>query len=237
LEEFKIIIDRYMDAISTIDLFSSFTKEELNEIFSSSKYEIKEYGPEQIIHLQNEICHTLDIILKGKVAVQNIDENGNVLTINVYSARDSIGANLIYSSRNYYSMTVLAASRITILHLQRELILELCQSNVNFMVSLMKIISDRTIILTDKIHAISLKTIRQCIIDYLKYEYHRQKSNIIKLNISKKDLAESLGIQRSSLSRELNKMRKDGLLEYDARTVTLKEPMCFEHSSRPGHDC
>jgi len=50
-------------------------------------------------------------------------------------------------------------------------------------------------------------------------------------------LAERLGIQRSSLSRELNKMRKDGLLEYDARTVTLKEPMCFEHSSRPGHDC
>ena len=58
--------------------------------------------------------------------------------------------------------------------------------------------------------------------DYLKYEYHIQKSNIITINISKKDLAERLGIQRSSLSRELNKMRKDGLLEYDARTVTLK---------------
>lgn len=70
--------------------------------------------------------------------------------------------------------------------------------------------------------------------DYLKYEYHIQKSNIIKLNISKKDLAESLGIQRSSLSRELNKMRKDGLLEYDARTVTLKEPMCFEYFRMPG---
>lgn len=164
----------------------------------------------------------MDIILNGKVTVQNIDENGNVLTINVYSARDTIGANLIYSSRNYYPMTVVATSRTTILHLQRELILELCQSNAIFMVGLVTAISDRTIILTDKINAISLKTIRQCIMDYLKYEYHVQKSNIIKLNISKKDLAERLGIQRSSLSRELNKMRKDGLLEYDARTVTLK---------------
>lgn len=164
----------------------------------------------------------MDIILNGKVAVRNIDENGNVLTINVYSDRDIIGSNLIYSCRNYYPMTVVATTKLTILHLQRELILELCQSNVNFMVELIKIISDRTIILTDKINSISLKTIRQCILDFLKFEYHIQKSNVIKLNISKKDLAERLGIQRSSLSRELNKMRKDGLLEYDARTVTLK---------------
>ncbi len=165
----------------------------------------------------------MDIILKGRVSVQNIDENGNVLTINVFSDMGIIGSNLIYSSRNYYPMMVVGtSSKIIILHLQRELILELCQSNLNFMVGLMKEISDRTIILTDKINAISLKTIRQRIIDFLKYEYHIQKSNTITLNISKKDLAQRLGIQRSSLSRELNKMRKDGLLEYNSKTVTLK---------------
>jgi len=175
----------------------------------------------------------MDIILKGKVSVQNIDENGNVLTINVFSDMGIIGSNLIYSSRNYYPMMVVGtSSKIIILHLQRDLILELCQSNLNFMVSLMKEISDRTIILTDKINAISLKTIRQRIIDFLKYEYHIQKSNTITLNISKKDLAQKLGIQRSSLSRELNKMRKDGLLEYNAKTVTLKNIAIGDSISR-----
>lgn len=183
---------------------------------------IKEYGKEQVVHLQNEICRTLDIVLIGQVAIQKIDEYGNVLTINVFSNRDIIGANLIFSSRNYYPMTVVAKSNVIILHIQRELILELCSKNINFMVALMKEISDRTVILTDKINAISLKTIRQCIVDFLRYECHLQKSNVIKLNISKKDLSERLGIQRSSLSRELNKMREDGLLEYDARTITLK---------------
>src|SRR5665647_2001507 len=154
---FKINIGRYIDAISNINLFSGFTKEELNKIFSSSKYEIKQYGSKQIIYLQNEICHTVDIILNGKVAIQNIDENGNVLTINIFSDRDIIGTNLVYSSRNYYSMTVVATSSTTILHLQKELILKLCQSNVSFMVGLMRAISDRTTILTDKINAISFK--------------------------------------------------------------------------------
>lgn len=165
----------------------------------------------------------MDIILEGQVSVQNIVESGNVLTIYVFSTRDIIGANLIFSSSNYYPMTVVATSGTTILHIQKELIIQLCKSNENFMIGLMKSISDRTIILTDKINAISLKTIRRCIIDFLRYEYHIQKNNVIKLNVSKKDLAERLGIQRSSLSRELNKMRNDGLLDYDARTITLKD--------------
>ncbi|GLC29533.1 Crp/Fnr family transcriptional regulator [Clostridium omnivorum] len=221
MEAIKINIDEYINAISSLNIFSSFTKDELRKVFSSSKYEIKEYGKEQIIHLQNELCSTMDIILNGQASVQNIDENGNILKINTFTSKDIIGVNLIFARRNYYPMTVVAASKVTMLHMEKELILELC-SNRNFMIELMTAISDKTIILTDKIKTISMKTIRQCIIDFIKYEYHIQNSNVIKLNTSKKDLAERLGIQRSSLSRELNKMRRDGLLEYDARTITLK---------------
>ena len=183
---------------------------------------IRSYEKGQLIHLQNEICKDVDLILKGQVSVQNIIENGNVLTISSFSTRDLIGANLIFSTSNYYPMTVIANSETTILHMKRSLILEFCNSSEDFMVDFMKIISDKAIILTDKINAISLKTIRNNIIDFLRYEYHVQKTNRIELLISKKELAERLGIQRSSLSRELNKMRSDGLVEYDARSITLK---------------
>ena len=218
-----IIINQYINAISSINLFRTYREEELNKLFSSTKFEIKEYGKEQIIHLQNELCKSMDILLEGKVSVQKIDESGNVFTINVFTDREIIGANLIFSSRNYYPMTVVAASNAIILHLHKELLLELCQNNVNFMADFLKEISDRTAILADKINAISLKTIRQQIIDFLEYESNMQKTDVVKLHFSKKDLAERLGIQRTSLSRELNKMRKEGLVEYDARTITLKK--------------
>jgi len=80
---------------------------------------------------------------------------------------------------------------------------------------------NNTLILTDKIKTLSLKSIRQCIIDFLMYESYVQKSNVIKLEVTKKDLAEKFGVQRSSLSRELNKMRKEGLIEYDAYSITI----------------
>lgn len=164
----------------------------------------------------------MDIVLKGRVAVQKIDEEGSILKINVFSGGSILGANLLFSRRNFYPMTVVAECQAVLLHISKELILELSQTNVHFITGLMAVISDRTLLLTDKIDAISLKTIRQKILDFLRYEYSLQKSDVLKMTISKRDLAERFGIQRTSLSRELNKMRKDGLLEYSASTITLK---------------
>lgn len=191
-------------------------------VFNNSKYTIKKYQKDQIIHLQNEVCNNIDIVLKGQVSVQNIVKSGNILTINIFSPRDILGANLIFSHRNCYPMTVVSMSDSMILHVNKELVLELCKNNQNFLVSLMTEISDRTLILTDKINTISLKTIRQNIVEFLKYEHYIQKNNVIKLNMSKKDFAERLGVQRSSLSRELNKMKKDGLIEFNSKTITIK---------------
>lgn len=192
------------------------------DIFSKERYKLENYEKGQVIHLQNELCNNVDIILSGQICVQNIVENGNLLTVGVFSTPDIIGANLIFSSSNFYAMTVVSTSKATVLHMPKDLILDLCKSNENFMVGFMQAISDRSIKLANKISTISLKTIRRSIIDFLIYEYHLQKTKVIKLQLSKKDLAERLGIQRSSLSRELNKMRQDGLVEFDSKSITIK---------------
>lgn len=210
-----------------MEMFSEFSDETLTRISCSLNSEIAHYPKNQIIHLHNEICYSADIILSGKVTVQLIDKNGNILTINTFRQKDVIGPNLMFSERNFYPMTVIAESECTIFHMKKELILELAHINDNFLIQFMKIISDNTFILTDKINAISMKSIRQAIIDYLNSEYGRQNSLIIQLDMTKKELAEKLGIPRTSLSRELSKMKKDGLLEFDASTITIKSDDLF----------
>ena len=216
-------MNNYIKKLSNINMFQEYNIDELKELFKASEYEIKEYGKGQIIHFQNEICSAMDIIIEGKVSVQRIEENGNVLTVGSFYDGDILGANLIFSKRNQYPMMIIATSKTKIIHIKSKLLLELCQHNINFMIKLMTEISDKTTILTEKINTLSFKSIRQYILDYLKYEQHIQNSNIIKLNMSKKDMAERLGVQRTSLSRELNKMRTDGLIEYDSTTITIKK--------------
>lgn len=203
-------------------MFSCFTEVELEEVFHLSPYQIKEYDKGEIVHLQNEVSETMDIILDGELSVQKIDKEGNILKVVVFTGGETLGANLLFASSNFYPMTVVAESKTVVLHIYKELILELSKRNIKFMDALLREVSDKALVLTNTIDGIALKTIRERINDFLKYESHIQKSKKVRLNMSKKDLAQRMGIQRSSLSRELNKMQKDGLIEFDSKTITIK---------------
>lgn len=218
----SMILSHYLEAMIQIPIFRSLEKDELKHFLSCSRYELKEYGKGQMIYLKHDKCNTMDIILEGKIAIQSIEENGNILTIEIFSSGDMIGANLIFSDRNEYPMTVTSLAKSTIIHLQKQLVLEICKEKELFMYSLLNEIANKTLILTDKMNEIIMKSIRQRIVDFLEYEFHQQGRNIIRLSTTKKELAERLGVQRASLSRELNKMKRDGLIDYDVKSITIK---------------
>ena len=213
---------KYFEKIKSVEIFEGLTEDQIVEILDLSKCNIKDYSKDQIIHLEKENCQTIDIILEGQVSVKKIDEDGNTMIISSFKKDDAIGVNLIFSKKNYYPFNVIATSETSILHLSKGVILEHCKNNQAFMINMLRFISDRSLILTDKINTIALKTLRQKILDYLEWESVKQNSNIIRLSMTKKELAESLGIQRTSFSRELNKMRKEGLLDFDSKIIIIK---------------
>jgi CRP-like cAMP-binding protein len=204
-------------------LFNNFSINELSALLNITNHKIKNYNKNTVIHFESEKCLTLDIILQGQILIQRIDENGNVLTVSQFTVGNSIGGNLLFSRNNFYPMCVLAKTACTILHINKNLVLELCQNNKSFLLEFLLDISDKTYILTNKIKTISMKSLRASIIDFLKYEYYYQKNVVIKLHVTKKELAERIGVQRTSLSRELNKMKSDGLIDYDKKTITIKD--------------
>lgn len=216
-------LENYINILRLTDLFSSFSKQELLSLFNEYTPRISHYTKNSIIHFESEKCLTLDIILEGKIIIQRIDEHGDILTITNFGIGDVIGGNLLFGNNNSYPMTVIAKSNCSILHLQREFVLELCQKNKNFLIEFIKSISEKTFILTNKIKTISRKSLRESIIDFLNYEYYTQGTLKINLKITKKELAEKLGVQRTSLSRELNKMKKNGLVDYDKDSIIIKD--------------
>lgn len=211
----------FANILEHTNLFKECSFQSIEDLFTKDSYYIKNYTKNSVIYFQNEKCTTFDIVLKGIVSIQGIDDKGNYISISDFTIGNEIGGNLLFSSNNYYPMMVLSKTDVTILHLKKELILKLCQNNTTFLTNFLQSLADKTLILTDKIKTLSLKSIRQCIIDFLIYESYAQNNNTIKLELTKKELAEKFGIQRPSLSRELNKMRKDGLIEYDAYTITI----------------
>lgn len=211
---------KYIDFLMALSLFSGLEEEKLSEILEEKSF-IQNFTAGQIVYLQNEKAKTMDIILDGNIIVQNIDENGNVLSVASLVKGDMLGGNLIFSNSNEYPMSVITKKDTKLLRMKKDMILDLCQREKKFLVNLLELFSDKALVLTNKIHSLARKTIREKIMEFLTFEINRQGSKEIVMPISKKELADRFGIERPSLQRELKKMKDEGLISYDFKTIKL----------------
>lgn len=203
-------------------LFSSFDTDYLAKMLKKHGIYPATYPRGSFLHSEDDICMQMDILLDGELEIQKIDENGNTLTVTKFYPISSLGENLLFGNDSLYPMNAFCPVDSEILHLGKEFILFLCAENQDFLVELLKDISNKALILTDKIKMISHKSLRDKVLDYLSRESSVQGSHRIRLRSSKKDLAQFFGVQRTSLSRELSKMRDEGLIEFNSSHITLK---------------
>ncbi len=200
---------------------SSISDEEINSYLRDRSFKISTYERNNIVHFSGEVCLKLEIILSGKVAIERIDESGNLMNIAEFYSNEILGGNLLFSKNPHYPMTITAKQPTIILEINKERLFALFSNNHGFLRSYLEFVSDHAVILGDRIKHYVNKTIRECIMNYMEYERQKQNSDKVQLNITKKAWAEKMGVQRTSLSRELAKMRKDGLIRYDAKSIEI----------------
>ncbi|MFY9174826.1 MAG: Crp/Fnr family transcriptional regulator [Peptococcia bacterium] len=214
-------MEQKITSLRRITLLKPLSDEIILTNLKNGSFKIVSYKKNSVIHFDGEVCNKLEIILTGIVVVDSIDKDGNLLTISEFYSDDILGGNLLFSKNPYYPMTVSAQSPTKILEIVKETLFELFCTNPLFLQIFLEYISDHAFILGDKIKHYVNKSIREKIMHYLNRESKKQNSNRIELKITKKALAEKIGVQRTSLSRELAKMRKDGLIEFDRDSITL----------------
>lgn len=212
---------KYLNLIQNAALLSSLTESEILDCLNNGSFMVAEYPKNKIAHFEGEVCSKLEIILSGKLTVDRIDESGNLLTVAEFFTDDIVGGNLLFSSSPLYFMTITAKQKTVILSIEKSTLFKLFTQNQSFLESYLMLVSDNANILGDKIKRYIKKSIRESVLSYLEIEAKHQNTQQIKLDISKKELAEKFGVQRTSLSRELAKMKNDGLILYDANTITL----------------
>ena len=214
---------KYLELIQQTDLIKSLKHQEIESYLTEGSCKTTRYGKNNIVHFVGEVCSNLEIILAGKVGMERIDESGNLMTIAEFLSGDVLGGNLMFSKNPYYPMTVTAKEATLILEINKDRLFQLFSDNHEFLRSYLEYVSDHTVILGDRIKHYVNRTIRESIISYLNYECKKQNSTTIKLSMTKKALAERIGVQRTSLSRELAKMREDGLIEFSPISIILSD--------------
>jgi CRP-like cAMP-binding protein len=174
-----------------------------------------------IIHFPEEECLQVELILEGKVVIERYDFEGRNLRVAQLNKGSIIGGNLLFSRNPRYMLQVLALTETRLLVLTKENLLNLISQKTEFLQRYLEFMSDNAFLLGNKLNNFAKKTIRESLMIYLLDEKRKQQSNNIILPNSKKDIATFIGVQRTSVSRELAKMRNEGLIDYSGNEFKI----------------
>lgn len=216
-----------IDQLKDYTLLSALPLDQLAGLLEGKAIRLRSYARGEIIHFDGDRCDEIEIIIHGKVSIERIDEDGNLMAITQFQPDDILGGNLLFSSNPVFPMTVTAKEKVELLAMPKELVFRLCSESTGFLELFLEYISDHALLLGDRIKHYVNRTIRESIVAYLRNEHLIQGGSRIRLTTSKKALADRMGVQRTSLSRELQKMKNEGLIDYDADSITILDPQMY----------
>ena len=101
----------------------------------------------------------------------------------------------------------------------------MCQNTCTFhqklVENLVYFISRRNLKLMEKMQHISKRSIREKVLSYLSEESQKCESSYFTIPLTRQQMADYLAVDRSALSKELAKMKQEGLIEFEKNQFRL----------------
>ncbi len=216
-------MEELSDFLKQCILFKDMNYVDIDNFLKVSNFTIKKYLKGNLVVLEDSKCEELGILRKGLLEVQSLYSSGKSLTLNRLKPAEIFGEIILFSKSNIFPSTIKAIEDSEIMFIKKANLMN-CLSNCHrFMENFLTLLSDRLFMLNKKIKMLTMENIRQKIGDFLREEYKKQKTLIIKVPLSRQEMAEHMGIQRPSLSRELSRMREEGIIEFDKEFIVVKD--------------
>ncbi len=220
----KIPDTEYM---KTIRLFQDMTDGEIREALKCLNAHTKAYDKNEIILHAGSNTYELGLLLQGKATVETNDMWGN-RTILTMVEKDELFAET-YAIR--FDQTMIVDVRCdepcTVLFLRAADLIR-CYANrlwENKMIrNLLMISARKNLHLSGRAFQTSSKSARGRIMAYLNAVALRTKAMTFEIPFDRQQMADYLNLERTALSKELGRMKKDGIIDYHKNTFRLMKP-------------
>lgn len=214
-----------IEILKKVSLFKGMDAKDIEEILSCLQGNVKQFIKNQVIILAGDEISSLGIILNGTVQIIREDIMGNRMIVANLCKGEIFGETFASARIKESPVSVVATepSRILMLSIQR--IVTPCKNSCNFhsylITNLLSLIASKNLYLTNKMELLSKRTIREKIMAYLSYEAQKHHSNSFDIDLNRNELADYLCIDRSAMSRELGRMKEEGIIEFHKNHFTV----------------
>lgn len=219
------MIKNFMDIVKKNKLFEGINPSELVALLRCLNTVVREYGKSEYIALAGERFDSLGIIVKGEAAVLKEDENGNRTIMALLKPGDIFGEMVAFSPKTVWPDNVYVQERCTVCYIPSIKITSACnnacQWHTVLIQNLLKALSEKALMLNKKVEYLTIKSMRGRICAFLLEQYKLTGQTTINLHMNRNELADFLNVSRPSMSREICKMRDEGIVDFHKSTFRI----------------
>lgn len=220
-----------LDFISKTALFHGCSPSEVEQILECLEYTIRAYQKDEIICSCGKAVTEIGIVLSGSVQIESDDIWGNRSVLGVVGPGGIFAEAYACVPGEPLMVNVVANDSCEVLFLNMPIIFAADGSigpfHGKFIQNLIVVCAKKNLELSQRIFHTSSKTIRGRLMSYFSQQVSLQRSRRIVIPFDRQQLADYLGVDRSALSKELGRMKQDGLLNYRRNQFELKAS-CYD---------
>lgn len=215
----------YIDLLYDTPLFQNIKHTDMESMLQCLNPYVKFYKKGNYITHSGESVNSVGVVLSGTVHMLKEDIWGNTAILAIVPEKDIFGETSVCSGSYKSTASFRAITDCEVLFLSFDKILHSCSKACEFHHQLIDnmviLIAQKNIQLMEKLEVISKKTLREKTLIYLSRQAQRNNNLYFTVPMNRLELADYLGADRSALSRELSRMKDDGLIDYDKSTFRL----------------
>ncbi len=205
----------YLKLLQDNILFKGLSENEIDEILSSVHRRKKDYAAGEVIVHQGDIINHIGIILSGEATGVKYTPEGEEILVSNMGANKIFGDVLSGANGFASPVTVQAQKDCTVLFIDyNRLVFSDFPATHRVLQNMIANISHKYFSQNRRMDILMLKSVRSKILYYLEWQKQRKGGNTFTIDLDRRLLADFLGVERSALSRELSRMKSDGLIDY-----------------------
>lgn len=216
----------FLPVIRSAPLFSGISEEELITMLSCLQARKKDFPKEAFVLRAGDAVDSIGLVLSGTILIIQEDIWGNRNILSKAGPGQTFATAFACAPGSVLNVSVLAETPVTAMFFNIKRILGVCPSacshHSRVVRNLLGELAGKNLRLNQKLTHMGQRSTRAKLMSYFSAEAQRLGTYEFDIPFSRQQLADYLGVERSGLSLELGKMKKDGLLDYHKSHFVLK---------------
>ena len=196
-------------------LFSGLGPKECALLRRISKAALRSCAASELLAEEGSILDFFAIVTEGKLLCEKNNYGGHVELIQHYAAGDLLGLDIACTATKRCPFRIICLKDAELLTFRYD---TLMRDSVpygalyeKFSVNMIRFLANENIKKLYKIDVLYKRSLRERILVFLRNMEARTGENAFRIHMSREQFAQYLGVNRSSLSHELSRMRNEGL--------------------------